>query len=1227
MMKSGRKALPAVVVAAVSVIMQAGLVAPAGAEAPDFLLRMPATQTTAGEGAAELGFPISGVAGDPDTGRVFIAEFGNNRISEYTAWGFFVKAWGWGVADGAPELQTCGPPEPQEEPDPALCQGGSGGEGAGQLSRPLDVAVDSSDNLYVHEWINLRVQKFSPEGEFLLMFGGGVNQGPIHPGDVCTATHIEEGDTCGAGSEGDGSSHLDSISTDHLAHSPVGGGAIVVGDKGGIEIFNLDGTHRERIAFEGPLSSFAGQSVTGLDVDKNGNIYFTLSDLPDVYKLSPAGAPLAPGAPGASSFKVVNPLGVAVDADGNVYSAEFKAGLGRYVLGYDADGSPIAGMTPDDEFAKGADLRALAVNQCAASDSPNLYLSRSSAAGALSSFVEAYGPAPTGCEPPPERPPEIVAQFATTVGLEEATVKAEINPLFWPDATYYVEYGMGPCSAGGCPTKVPLSPAALTDKSINTALATAGVVLEGLEPQATYHFRFVAQSSGGGPVFGIDPDGREGPTLASESEGLEATFRTFRVAGKAPSCASNVVRIGPSAQLPDCRAYEMVSPLDKAGGDVAQWEAKNGVLPAAFETHTSAASGGRFTYTSFLAFGEAEAAPFASQHVAERAAGGWRSEPISPPRSELPVSTFDTFNNEFQGFTEDLCRAWVRTYSMAPLSPEAIAEYPNLYRRDNCLEPPKYTAVTTEKPLNFSPSEYIDLMTKGFSRDGSHTIFATGARLENTGAPKVEAEGDLLYEHIAGELRFVCHLPNGKPSSEPCSAGSLVDAGDEHASLRNAISDDGSRIFWTAYSVASADARKPGRIFVRIDGTQTRRISTTKASDPAFFWSAAADGSKAIFSFTSGPFEDQLYEVDVETETPTLIAKGVEGPMGASEDASRIYFASSEDLDAGGPATLGEHNLYLYEASTGGGPGETTFVMELGGGDVSPPPPFIGGIATKPVHFVPSKRAARISPDGLHATFMSIASPTPTGYDNRDAATGDPVAEVYLYDAAEERLRCVSCNPTGARPTAQTLVASQDLAAAQIQGWEQRLHAPRVLSDDGTRVFFESFEALAPRDTNGTWDVYQWEEAGKGTCTAASETFSEDSGGCVDLISAGTSPAKSTFLDADPSGDNIFFSTQSSLVGPDYGLNDVYVARVGGGFPEPVVRAPCAGEACQSPPPPPPDVTPSTRIAAGPGNVRGRCPKGKRKVKRAGKVRCVKRKKAKGKGVKAKARKARGAGR
>ena len=1210
-------------------LIMAGLSTAGAAQAapPSFLLQIPETQTSPGQGAGELNHP-RGVDVDDEDGRVYVADLNNARMSEFTAWGLFVRSWGWGVADGSEGPQICGPPEPEGDPDPSLCRAGTPGSGRGQLNLPLGVTVDPAGAVYVFELGNLRVQKFGPAGEFLLMFGGDVNQTKTEAGapaaqrNVCP---VDPGDVCKGGVSGEGPSQLSGTIGDFIDYSPAEN-AILVGDKNGIQVFNLDGSYKKEIPFEGDLAPFAAKSVNALDVQTNGDIYFSLSGNADVFKISMGGAPLSPGKPGESKFKVGNPLGVAVDVEGNVFVIDDPPGLlpelEPRVFIFDAAGNRVV-PTPDEEAAeeffpyvpsRGPSLNGLATNLCGGSESPgNLYVSFfTEIFSPARSYLESYGTPPIGCEDPPERDPEIVAQFAVSVERERATVKAQVNPLFWPDTTYYVEYGTGKCSEGGCPLKAPASAQLLTSKSINAALATAGVVLEGLTPATMYHYRFVAESGGGGPVFGIDPDGRDGPSKPTAEIGLEGVFKTPRPPSQSGNCTNHSVRAGASSRLPDCRAYEMVSALSKGNGDVALWSGRSGSPPRYFEMDISASSGDSFTYTSAFAFADPNSAPFVSQYLAKRSSVGWGTESLSPSRTESPLPATNALDNEFQGFDEDLCQGWIRNYSVAPLDPDGVEKYPNLYRRTICSQAPTYEAVTTNSPPHRLAKDYFELSVKGFSADGSHTIFAVDDAL-HPDAPISEPRELLLYEHVGEETRFVCYLPDGTPVGDACSAGSLAgSSGTDLSNLHNAISRDGSRIFWTASSgPRPGRLSHPGQIYVRVGGVETRQVSTTVAAAPAWYWTAAADGSRVIFAFDSGPHKEELYELDVDTGIPALIAREVDGPMGASEDASRIYFASREDLDGTGPASPGSHNLYLYQSDSGGGE-HYRFIMRLAEGDIGPTGANTANSPTWPIDLWPSTRGARISANGLHAAFMSVVTPSPTGYDNLDAISDRPNAEVYVYDAVEEELRCVSCNPTGARPVGGGVGLIS--AASNIQAWEFAFHAPRVLSDDGTRVFFESFEALVPRDTNSNWDVYQWEEESKGTCKATSETFSEDSGGCVDLISSGTSTAKSTFLDADPSGDNIFFSTQSSLVKADYGLNDVYVARVGGGFPEPQPQAECEGEACQSPPPPPPEVTPSTELSQGDGNVaptKARpCPKGKRRVKRAGKVKCVKRKAA-----------------
>ncbi len=214
--------------------------------------------------------------------------------------------------------------------------------------------------------------------------------------------------------------------------------------------------------------------------------------------------------------------------------------------------------------------------------------------------------------------------------------------------------------------------------------------------------------------------------------------------------------------------------------------------------------------------------------------------------------------------------------------------------------------------------------------------------------------------------------------------------------------------------------------------------------------------------------------------------------------------------------------------------------------------------------------------------------------------SGDPrCPQAFLYDADSKELACASCNPTGARPS----------GPAVLPGWSNPLEGPRYLSEDGGRLFFESFDALLPADENDKRDVYEFELPGTGSCTSESPSFDPASSGCHFLISSGKDEDHSYLLDASADGRDVFFSTRRPLVGWDENDNyDVYDARIGGGFPEPPVKPACEGEGCKPPAPAPPQAspTPGTATLQGQGNARPRpraCPKGK--ARRKG--RCVRR--------------------
>ena len=1091
-----------------------------------------------GEGSGGEG---GGIAADPDTGHIFISEFGNHRISEFTAWGEFVKAWGWGVANGNPELQTC----------TTACQTGVRGAGAGQLNMPNGIALDEDGNVYVFERFNRRVQVFSPTGAFLRMFGGSVNQTTGE--DVCTAAQVEGGDTCGQGVSGTGPSEF---SVSNLGNKATAGdyidialdGTVYVGDRDRIQTFETSGTFLAEIDFTNINETNSEFPATGdpgsLAIDgETGDIYFafghSLEDAP-AFRLSPTGTVsyrLPTIAPEALTSGLDEVLYVADDPEpGFDDLPQWRTRVLEVIPpGVVTDSCCIAPV--------GSTIRGMTANVVTTAGEIDLYLLSTGTGGLL---VEVRGPAPTKWAPPPAAP-AIEDQFAITVTENSATLGAEINPNFWSDSRYYLEYGTSDCSLGGC-QKVPSPPGNLLGGGvIKGPVATDEIELSGLQPDTTYHYRFVARSSGGGPTFGET-----------------RTFTTFPLAATADkNCSNQVFRTGmPSDSLDDCRAYEMVSPVDKLGGDILVL-CNSLCLPAGI--HQAAPSGSKLTYSSYRAFADAESAGYITQYLATRGSGGWSTDAISPPRRGITVIGGASLDSEYRAFLEDLSSGWFVHDTGPELAPGAVEGFANLYRRNNLSG--AYEAVTTAAPSNQIPNNYFPEV-QGFSADGKRSIFSANGKLTNNASSSNIRQ---IYELVGGTLRLVSIRPNGAASGVDSTVGSTEGLGGSGtgraANLTHAVSEDGLRIYWTEVGGFS-------RLFVRLGGTKTVAVSATAAT----FWGATPDGSEAIYTESGN-----LRLFDLDGEASVSLASGVQGVMGASEDLSRIYFVSTDALAPG--ASGGEPNLYLYQEGA-----SLTFIAELSDGDLQKEP------AMSPVSLAPWRHAARVTPDGSAAVFMSRASLT--GADNHDVNSGRADAEVFRYDSMTQEVLCISCIPTGGRPAGEEYepypTSMEYWYASFIRGWEMQLHAPRVLSDDGGRVFFDSFNQLVPSDTNGKRDVYQWEALGRGKCTDSNPRYRGVFGGCVSLISDGKGGHDSEFVDASSDGRDVFFTTSSSLVSQDPGQVDIYDAREGGGFPAPFARVECEGEACQqaAAPPPPPPVT--SQEFSGPGNPKPKhhCKKG-----------------------------------
>jgi hypothetical protein len=588
-----------------------------------------------------------------------------------------------------------------------------------------------------------------------------------------------------------------------------------------------------------------------------------------------------------------------------------------------------------------------------------------------------------------------------------------------------------------------------------------------------------------------------------------------------------------ASALPAGRAYERVTPADKNGGDVGG-PAIEGQFASALGQ--AATDGDSIGYVSLSSFADAVGAEVFTNYVSTRGGDGWSTHAISPPAA-MPIRFFAL--SPFRFFASDLSTG-VLEWASPALAPEAPPDFASLYLRD---VDDGYRVITTVTPPNLSAGSYR-VTFAGATPDLRHIVFEANDAL-TPGAPPAERS---IYDWTGSALRLVSILPGG----EAMPGAGTGDALDRNFS--DVISRDGSRIFWTA----------AGQPYVREDGTSTAKLNASRRAvsigdGNATLLAATPDGSKAFFidatALTDAPGDNGgLYEYDVDTDglrnlTPNPAGDPqAEGVLGVGENGDFVHFVARAALAAG--AQAGAPNLYVARD------GAIEFVATLAAGDAPNWSPIL------------EARTARVTPDGTHLVFLSTASLT--GYDNTDPVSGQPHRELFLYDATEDRLLCVSCNPSGARPIGK---ASLPVATSPS-------YLPRVLSDDGSRVLFESEDALVPTDTNRRRDVYEFVD------------------GRAQLISSGTSGDLSALVDVSPSGRDVFFTTRARLLPVDRDSNsDIYDARIGGGFPIASGPLPCEGEACRSPfsapvsvAPPPATAWPGRPVAGKRGGKnRSRC--------------------------------------
>jgi DNA-binding beta-propeller fold protein YncE len=972
-----------------------------------------------GELTQKLSKP-SGVAVNESTGDIYVVDSGNNRVERFSATGTFIAAWGWGVTDGKEEYEVC----------TSACKAGLAGTGPAQFNSPEAIAIDnttgpSGGDVYVVSdrvsSVNV-IEKFSSTGESL---GRLKTEEVFGIGGVAVDAH----------------------------------GVLWVWEHEANVIESFTGAvknePRSRVVVEDEEQVGPGINcgVPGFAVDANGEALYvnhqreTLEEecpevtpsankpavigklhIVDIVGEPPLGSALIKALDGENSSAVAVDLSTGQQASGDVYVDNVTN-----VAAFTSAGSLIQRFGAEAELTKG---RGVAVDP---------QRGEVIVVDAGKSRVDVFGLAPAGA---------VMVDGVSSQNLtpESTRLEAQIDAN-GIDTHYYFQYGTVDCkvSPSSC-TDVPLPPGADIGSGFGDVAVSA--TLTGLQPGNTYFYRVIAENETG-----------------EQAEGAQ-TANTFTTLPN------------PVGLLPDGREWELVSPPEKGGSAIEAIGGSGGPAGGIME---ASEDGNAITY---VADGPVEPepeggrSPEGTQVFSGRSSEAWKSKDLVTPN--LHGEGFPSFLPQaYQLFSSDLALALLQPWGLTnmqepPLVPGVEQEERGIYRRSNFTC--EATPATCYQPIITNENDTAEVKenfggeavgyksgingTVGATADLNHVVFSSTVALTGPKQKPSEVGVPRLYEWSAGsapseQLKPISVLPNGKLPIRP-ALGNFVQVG---TAARNAISADGSRVFWsggeegveeltTNLYVRDTTRGETLKINAPVAGAKVSGLEA--AHEEAHFQIASRDGSRVFFTDTAPLTPDatleakeessaDLYECDLVEAAGKLTCnltdltvdpRSASGEtadvigiaLGASDDGSSIYFVAngvlSDDAASHGakPGNClrpnsseaekpeAECNLYYEhydgESKTWEAP---RFIATLSEEDN----PDWNGAGSGSL----AGSTARVSSSGRYLAFMSN-SPL-TGYDNVDAnpeAEGAHDEEVFLYDSETQRLVCASCNPSGARP-------------------------------------------------------------------------------------------------------------------------------------------------------------------------------------------------------------------
>jgi hypothetical protein len=464
-------------------------------------------------------------------------------------------------------------------------------------------------------------------------------------------------------------------------------------------------------------------------------------------------------------------------------------------------------------------------------------------------------------------PPLISGAKARAIDEHSIRVSAIIDPSNSP-TTYVVEYGTSP--ALGSSTEA-------VSVGAGTEPIEVSPVFSGLSPATQYYFKLVATN------------------LVNSAESESLTASTYPVPASFDTCPNERFRTGPSAKLPDCRAYEQATPKDKTGSDVSG---------TPFSVQASS-SGDAITSFAFAGFPGTES--FANTNVLMSRFDGskWSTAGLADPPS---------YGNQ------DNTLAWTSDLRLSFGNPRhtEVGGDNALVMRDSVTG--EYTVLVPEG-VGFTKDLVADRLVGGAFDNDSKVLFAATGKVPVTSGPaprSTESPNVYLYDRDTGELTLAGVLPDSACATPPCvpAKGSQFPlAFGGFAQDGHQVSPDGDVYFLDGSGklYLRRDVAGPGATTVQVSASHRTEGGgpggvATNSPQPVAFDGATTDGSKTFFTSNEELTNDANTgpEPVVPPAPPTAIGRAnIDGsspqpsliPTQArwtAVDATHIYWTNTE---------------------------------------------------------------------------------------------------------------------------------------------------------------------------------------------------------------------------------------------------------------------------------------------------------------------------------------------